>query len=419
MMPNNYKGLNISGLKSTTKLSRVQVEPTIDFVEITDRGLLDEPIAKLRTAGAGHQKRSNASPKSAIGTSIDMGELFDVASIYDYGEVEEGAFAVTEDAVWSSRRKLMNPPPPPTTPWVNRDNWNGGTTSNYSVPTGAGYGSHASIPKTNQRSVTFNSDGSIGYIIGQSQTNAFNLSVPYDLDAATRTNSFSSFTIANGSGNVAAIEAVNDGNRVLRGWLDSVALFNLHEKDVFTAPSASSTGFHMGTLTTNSTYSNQRDFSDSVMSWNISGDGTKLTAFILCSHLSYDSGTDTWTRTLSGSTYKTGVIVFNLTSAWDLSTATYFSHGTVSNNWNQTRPKGFMAPDGLTLWLQGQGQINIYSLETAFDISSTKTLLSQANHSKQFSDSTLTVSANGRYVYSTPDQPSNGDKLDKTDFGAP
>jgi hypothetical protein len=411
-MPNNYKGLNISGLKSTTKLSRVQVEPTIDFVEITDRGLLDEPIVKLRTAGAGHQKRSNASPKSAVGTSIDMGELFDVASIYDYGEVEEGAFAVTEDAVWSSRRKLMDPPPPPTTPWVNRDNWNNATTLNYSVPNGG-------IAKTNQRAVTFNSDGSIGYIIGQSQMNAYNLSVPYDLSETTRTSSSSTFSIANGSGNVAAIEAVDNGNRVLRGWFDSVALFNLNEKDVFTWPPASSTGFNMGTLTTNTTYSNQRDFSDAVMSWNISGDGTKLTAFILCSHLSYDSGTDTWTRTLSGSTYKTGVIVFNLTSAWDLSTATYFSHGTVSNNWNQTRPKGFMAPDGLTIWLQGQGQIKIYSLATAFDMSSTKTLLSQANHSTQFTDSTLTVSANGRYVYSTPDQPSNGNRLDMTDFGAP
>jgi hypothetical protein len=45
--------------------------------------------------------------------------------------------------------------------------------------------------------------------------------------------------------------------------------------------------------------------------------------------------------------------------------------------------------------------------------------LSQANHSTQFTDSTLTVSANGRYVYSTPDQPSNGNRLDMTDFGAP
>ena len=416
-MPNNYKGLNISGLKSTTKLSRVQVEPTIDFVEITDRGLLDEPIEKLRTAGAGHQKRSNASPKSAVGTSIDMGELFDVASIYDYGEVEEGAFAVTEDAVWSSRRKLMNPPPPPTTPWVNRDNWNGGTTNNYSVPTGDGtYGAHAGIPRGNQRSVTFNSDGSIGYIIGQSYMNAYNLSVPYDLDASTRTNSYSSFTVTNGSGNVSALEVVDNGNRVLRGWYDSVALFNLHEKDVFTSPSASSTGFHMGTLTTNPSYYN---FNNSVMSWNISGDGTKLTAFILCSYLTYDSGTDTWTRYQSGSTYNTGVIVFDLTSAWDLSTATYFSYGNVSNNWNQTRPKGFMAPDGLTIWLQGQGQIKIYSLATAFDMSSTRTLLSQANHSKQFTDTTLTVSPDGRYAYSTPDQPSNGTNLDKTDFGAP
>jgi len=408
-MPNNYKGLNISGLKSTTKLARFQVEPSVDFVAIADRGSLDEPITKLRTAGSGHVKRSNASPKSAIGTSIDMGELFDVAAIYDYGEVEEGAFAVTEDAVWSSRRQLMDPPPPPTTPWVNRDDWNGGTTSYYSVPNGG-------IAKTNQRAVTFNSDGSIGYIIGQSQMNAYNLSVPYDLSETTRTSSSSTFSIANGSGNVAAIEAVDNGNRVLRGWFDSVALFNLNEKDVFTWPPASSTGFNMGTLTTNPSYYN---FDNSVMSWNISGDGTKLTAFILCSYLSYDSGTDTWTRYQSGSTYNTGVIVFDLTSAWDLSTATYFSYGNVSNNWNQTRPKGFMAPDGLTIWLQGQGQIKIYSLATAFDMSSTRTLLSQANHSKQFADSTLTVSANGRYVYSTPDQPSNGNRLDMTDFGAP
>lgn len=51
-MPNNYKGLNISGLKSTTKLSRVQIAPTIDFVEITDRGVITEGPTKLRTAGA-------------------------------------------------------------------------------------------------------------------------------------------------------------------------------------------------------------------------------------------------------------------------------------------------------------------------------------------------------------------------------
>jgi len=118
-MPNNYKGLNISGLKSTTKLSRVQVEPTIDFVEITDRGLLDEPIVKLRTAGAGHQKRSNASPKSAIGTSIDMGGLWEPASEYDYGNVSADAFVVEEDSVWIKRRKLMNSSAAISVDWSN------------------------------------------------------------------------------------------------------------------------------------------------------------------------------------------------------------------------------------------------------------------------------------------------------------
>ena len=416
-MPNNYKGLNISGLKSTTKLSRIQVAPTVDFVEILDRGSISETPGKLRTAGAGHSKRSNASPKSTVGSSIDMGGLFEVASPYDYGSVSTDTLVIDEDSRWFNRRRKMNPPPPPTTPWVNRDNWNGGTTSNYSVPTGVGYGSHAAIPRSNQRVVTFNSDGSIGYIIGQSQTNAYNLSVPYDLSADTRSNNYSSsFTIANGSGNVATIEVVNGGNRVLRGNFTSVTLINLNEKDVYTAgAAASSSSFNMSSLTTNPSYN---DFTDSVMSWSISGDGTKLTAFILCSQISYDSGTDTWTR-YTGSTYKTGVIVFNLTTAWDLSTATYFSHASVSNSWNQTRPKGFMAPDGLTIWLQGIGQIRIYSLATAFDMSSSRTLLSQANHGKQFTDTTLTVSPNGRYVYSTPDQPSNGDKLDMTDFGAP
>jgi len=64
-MPNNYKGLNISGLKST-------IEPTVDFVEITDRGSISETPSKLRTAGAGHSKRSGSSPKSTIGTAFDM-----------------------------------------------------------------------------------------------------------------------------------------------------------------------------------------------------------------------------------------------------------------------------------------------------------------------------------------------------------
>ena len=414
-MPNNYKGLNISGLKSTTKLARVQVEPTVDFVAISDRGLLTDGPTKLRTAGAGHSKRSNASPKSTVGSSIDMGGLFEVASVYDYGEVTEGNIAVDEDSSWSSRRQKMDPPPPPTTPWVNRDDWNGGTTNNYSVATGSGYGSHAGIPKTNQRSVTFNSDGSIGYIIGQSYMNAFNLSVPYDLSESTRSNSYSPFSIANGSGQVSAIEAVDNGNRVLRGWLSSVSLYNLTEKDVYTWPYATYSSFDMNTLTTNPSYNN---FDNSVTSWNISGDGTKLTAFIICSHLAYDSGTDTWTR-YTGNNYNTGVIVFNLTTAWDLSTATYFSHGNVSNYWRYTRPKGFMAPDGLTIWLQGQGQIKIYSMATAFDMTSSRTLLSQANHSKQAPETTLTVSPNGRYAYSTPDNPSNGTKLDMTDFGAP
>jgi len=112
-MPNNYKGLNISGLKSTTKLSRVQVEPTIDFVEITDRGSISENPSKLRTAGAGHQKRSNASPKSAIGTSIDMGGLWEPASEYDYGIVSADTFVISENSRWSARRKLMNPPAGP------------------------------------------------------------------------------------------------------------------------------------------------------------------------------------------------------------------------------------------------------------------------------------------------------------------
>jgi hypothetical protein len=302
----------------------------------------------------------------------------------------------------------MNPPPPPTTPWVNRESWSSQSTSLYSVPTG-------SIPKTNQRAVTFNSDGSMGYIIGQSQTNVYNLSVPYDLSVSSRTISYSAFSIANGSGNVATIEAVNNGNRVLRGNFTSVSLLNLTEKDVYTWPPESSSSFNMSTLSTNPSY---YDFNDRVMSWSISGDGTKLTAFILCSSLSYDPGTDTWT-VYSSSNYKTGVIVFNLTSAWDLSTATYFSHSTISNSWNQTLPKGFMAPDGLTVWLLGVGQLKIYSLATAFDVSSTRTLVGSTNHSKQYGEAALTVSSNGRYVYTTPDQPSNGDKLDMTDFGAP
>jgi hypothetical protein len=118
-MPNNYKGLNISGLKSTTKLSRVQVEPTIDFVEITDRGSVSENPSKLRTAGAGHQKRSNASPKSAIGTSIDMGGLWEIAAEYDYGNVSADTFVVEEDSVWIKRRKLMNSAAAISVDWSN------------------------------------------------------------------------------------------------------------------------------------------------------------------------------------------------------------------------------------------------------------------------------------------------------------
>jgi hypothetical protein len=415
-MSNNYKTLNISGLKSSTKLSRVTVSPVIDFLSIADRGSIAESITKPRNSGAGHIKRANGNNTSTLSDTIDNGKLTEPASYYDLGaSLGVDVIEITEDMAYNKRRTAANPPAPPTTPWVNRDDWNGGTTSNYSVSTGSGTYYHPNIPKTNQRSVTFNSDGSIGYIIGQSNMNAYNLSVPYDLSDATRGNSSSSFSIANGSGNVAAIEAVDNGNRVLRGGLSSVTLYNLTEKDVYSWPPESSSSFNMNTLTTNSSYNN---FNDSVTSWNISGDGTKLTAFIICSSLAYDSGTDTWTR-YTGNTYNTGVIVFNLTTAWDLSTATYFSYGNVSNNWNQTLPRGFMAPDGLTIWLQGQGQIRIYSMATAFDMTSSRTLLSQANHSKQFAESTLTVSANGRYVYSTPDQPSNGTKLDMTDFGAP
>ena len=416
-MPNNYKTLNISGLKSSTKLSRVTVSPVIDFLSIADRGSIAESITKPRNSGAGHIKRANGNNTSTLGDTIDNGKLTEPASYYDLGaSLGVDVIEITEDMAYNKRRTAANPPPPPTTPWVNRDDWNGGTTSNYSVSTGSGTYYHPNIPKTNQRSVTFNSDGSIGYIIGQSYMNAFNLSVPYDLSDDTRGNSSSSFSIANGSGNVAAIEAVDNGNRVLRGWPSSVTLYNLTEKDVYSWPPESSSSFNMNTLTTNSSYYN---FDNSVMSWNISGDGTKLTAFILCSYLSYDSVNDTWTRYQSGSTYNIGVIVFNLTTAWDLSTATYFSYGNPGINWNYTRPKGFMAPDGLTIWLQGQGQIKIYSIATAFDMTSSRTLLSQANHSMQFAESTLTVSPNGRYVYSTPNNPSNGTKLDMTDFGEP
>ena len=114
-MPKYYKGLNISGLRSTTKLSRVQVAPIVDFVELTDRGLIDENPKKLKTAGAGHRKRSNtrpgssnASPKSTVGSSIDMGGLFEVASEYDYGEITENAFEVTNNSGWHTRRTLLS-----------------------------------------------------------------------------------------------------------------------------------------------------------------------------------------------------------------------------------------------------------------------------------------------------------------------
>ena len=118
-MPNNYKGLNISGLKSTTKLSRVQVQPTIDFVEIVDRGSISENPSKLRTVGAGHKKRSNASPKSTVGKSIDMGGLWEIAAKYDYGNVSADTFVVEEDSVWIKRRKLMNSAAAISVDWSN------------------------------------------------------------------------------------------------------------------------------------------------------------------------------------------------------------------------------------------------------------------------------------------------------------
>ncbi len=414
-MPNNYKGLNISGLKSTTKLSRVQVEPTVDFVEITDRGLLTDNPTKLRTAGSGHNKRSNASPKSTVGSAVDMGGLFEVASVYDYGAVPENTIVVDEDSRWFNRRQKMDPPPPPTTPWVNRDNWNGGTTAGYSVATGSGYGSHGAIPRTNQRVVTFNSDGSIGYIIGQSQVNAYNLSVPYDLSEDTRTNSYSSFTIANGSGLVRALEVVDNGNRVLRGGSSGVTLYKVHEKDVFTWPYETISSFNITSLSVDA--NSPRDFADSVASWSIAGDGTKLTAVIITNYITRDPDTDTWTR-YSNNNYSTGVIVFDLTTAWDLSTATYFSHAVISNTWNYTTPKGFMAPDGLTFWLFGNLGVRIFSLATPFDISSTRTLLSTVG-AAFYGETPMNISPDGRYIYGTPDQPSNGTKLNMTDFGAP
>lgn len=108
-MPNNYKGLNISGLKSTTKLARVQVEPTIDFVELTDRGSISENTIKMRTAGAGHRKLPNANANaraiSTVGETIDMGGLRESASEYDYGTVSVDAFTVDEDDLWIKRRK--------------------------------------------------------------------------------------------------------------------------------------------------------------------------------------------------------------------------------------------------------------------------------------------------------------------------
>ncbi len=107
-MPNNYKGLNISGLKSTTKLSRVQVEPTVDFVEISDRGLLTDSPTKLRTAGSGHSKRSGASPKSTVGSAVDLGGLFEVASVYDYGLVPANTIVVDEDSRWFNRHNRFN-----------------------------------------------------------------------------------------------------------------------------------------------------------------------------------------------------------------------------------------------------------------------------------------------------------------------
>jgi len=414
-MPNNYKGLNISGLKSTTKLSRVQIAPTIDFVQIADRGVITEGPTKLRTAGAGHRKRSGASPKSTVGSSIDMGGLFEVASVYDYGSVTANTIVVDEDSRWFNRRRKMNPPPPPTTPWVNRDNWDGGTYESYSVATGQGYGSHAAIPRTNQRTVTFNSDGSIGYIIGQSQVNAYNLSVPYDLSEDTRSNSYSPFTIANGSGLVRALEVVDNGNRVLRGSSSSVSLINLNEKDVYTGPAASSSGFNITSLST--APDSPRDFTDSVSSWSIAGDGTKLTAVIITNYITRDPDTDTWIR-YSNNNYSTGVIVFDLTTAWDLSTATYFTHAVISNTWNYTTPKGFMAPDGLTIWLYGDQGIRIFTLATPFDISSNRTLLSTPSGSF-YRETPMNISPDGRYIYGTPDQPSNGTKLNMTDLGAP
>lgn len=55
-----------------------------------------------------HSKRSGASPKSTVGSSIDMGGLFEVASVYDYGLVSANTIVVEEDSRWFKRHNKFN-----------------------------------------------------------------------------------------------------------------------------------------------------------------------------------------------------------------------------------------------------------------------------------------------------------------------
>lgn len=263
----------------------------------------------------------------------------------------------------------------------------------------ASYAANFSVAsqEVNPNSLSFNPDGDKFWIVGSTSDSVFQYSLSTAWDISTASYDSISFSVASESASSASIRFKSDGSKmyILNNTDDSAYQYST-AASAWTNPDLTTASYDSVSFSTSTQETNPRGIA-------FKDDGTKMYVVGLTndaafqytlstawdvSTASYDSVTlsvlsqDSTARDITfkndgTSFYITGdannsIFQYDLTTAWDLSTASYASKS-LSTSTQETSPKACaFKSDGTKVYVaggSGGGDIYQYSLSTAWDIS--------------------------------------------------
>jgi len=192
---------------------------------------------------------------------------------------------------------------------------------------------------TSPQEIFFKDDGTKVYIIGNTNNSIFQYSLSTAWDVSTASYDSVSFSISSQEGGPAGLFFKPDGSKFY-----IVGFFNatVYQYSMSTSWDLSTASYDTKSFSVSTEEANPRDVS-------FKTDGTKM----------YITG-------ISGDE----INEYSLSTAWDVSTASYTANFSVFAQENSPNSLSFN-PDGNKIWIVGQSQDSVfqYSLSTAWDIS--------------------------------------------------